>query len=88
MTCRAPLQKRRRLSKAQRMAKKQQAVETAFPDTRGSIGKAAGKGKPSGKGKTTGKGDHAKAGTRGEWCRYMQETGTGPFGKKCWFRHT
>ena len=70
------------------MAKKQQAAEPAVPDPRGTMGKAAGKGKPSGNGKATGKGENVKAGTRGEWCRYVQETGTCPFGKKCWFRHT
>ena len=41
-----------------------------------------------GKGKSTGKSEQEKAGSRGEWCRYLHETGTCPFGKKCWFRHT
>ena len=79
---------RRRLSKAQRAANRLQTFETAPPDPRGGKGKAAGKGKPPAKGKAAGKGDGEKQGSRGEWCRSLQETGTCPFGKKCWFRHT
>ena len=83
-----PAAKRRRLSKAQRTAKKLQALEPALQDPRSGKGKAAGKGKPSGKGKPHGKGENEKSGSRGEWCRYLQETGNCPFGKRCWFRHT
>ena len=79
--------KRRRLSKAQRLVKKMQALEPKPQESRGGKGKAAGKGKPSGKGKPTGKGENEKHGAPGQWCRYLQETGACPFGKKCWFRH-